>query len=129
MDDRTCVKGRPRRARPPAAWMANAAGATSARVLFAATRDDSNRGVGQFPTDHKVREVRRVRRRQSPARPARVSMPQWSDPRPATRRRLVLVISIGKERDGVDAPEAHVSSEEDVCANLTGSPEQREVNR
>jgi hypothetical protein len=55
-------------------------------------------------------------------------LPGWPDPSLDSQGRPVFVISIGSDLNGVDPHEPQISSKEDECANLTGSPEPREVN-
>ena len=70
--------------------------------------------------------------------------PYWPLPDPAVRDALlaawptgswgqyqgrpVFVISISRDLNGVDPHQPQIRSKEDECANLTGSPEPREVN-
>lgn len=55
-------------------------------------------------------------------------LPRWPDPVIDSQGRPVFVISISKDLDGVDPHEPQISSKEDECGRLTGSPEPRQVN-
>jgi hypothetical protein len=55
-------------------------------------------------------------------------LPHWPDPTLDSQGRPVFVISISRDLGGVDPHEPQISSKEDECARLTGSPEPREVN-
>jgi len=55
-------------------------------------------------------------------------LPHWPDPTLDAEGRPVFVISVSKDLGGVDPHEPQISSKEDECARLTGSPEPRQVN-
>ena len=55
-------------------------------------------------------------------------LPHWPDPTLDSEGRPVFVISVSKDLGGVDPHEPQISSKEDECARLTGSPEPRQVN-
>jgi hypothetical protein len=55
-------------------------------------------------------------------------LPHWPDPSLDAQGRPVFVISVSGDLNGIDPHEPQISSKEDECANLTGSPEPREVN-
>jgi len=55
-------------------------------------------------------------------------LPKWPDPTIDSEGRPVFAISISKDLGGVDPHSAQISSKEDECGRLTGSPEPRQVN-
>jgi hypothetical protein len=55
-------------------------------------------------------------------------LPHWPDPSLDSEGRPIFVISISGDLGGVDPHEPQISSKEDECGRLTGSPEPREVN-
>jgi hypothetical protein len=54
--------------------------------------------------------------------------PHWPDPTIDSQGRPVFVISISGDLGGIDPHEPQISSIEDECNRLTGSPEPRQVN-
>ena len=55
-------------------------------------------------------------------------LPHWPDPTIDSEGRPVFVISISKDLGGVDPHSPQISTKEDECARLTGSPEPAQVN-
>ncbi len=55
-------------------------------------------------------------------------LPHWPDPTIDSQGRPVFVISISKDLGGVDPHSSQISTKEDECGRLTGSPEPRQVN-
>ncbi len=55
-------------------------------------------------------------------------LPHWPDPTLDSQGRPVFIISISRDLGGVDPHEPQISSKENECAGLTGSPEPRQVN-
>jgi hypothetical protein len=55
-------------------------------------------------------------------------LPHWPDPSLDSEGRPVFIISISGDLGGVDPHDPQISSKEDECGRLTGSPEPRQVN-
>jgi hypothetical protein len=55
-------------------------------------------------------------------------LPHWPDPTLESQGRPIFIISISKDLGGVDPHEPQISTKEDECGRLTGSPEPRQVN-
>jgi len=55
-------------------------------------------------------------------------VPNWPDPTLDSRGRPIFVLSISKDLGGVDPHSPQISTREDECGRLTGSPEPRQVN-